>query len=62
MFKKFSYSMRIMAYSRGTNIHIYIHMDLALEETDNLCKKLHQFLKIKYQGKSIPVGEYFSVE
>lgn len=54
--------MRIMAYSRGTNIHIYIHMDLALEETGNLCKKLHQFLKIKYQGKSIPVGEYFSVE
>ena len=30
--------MRIMAYYRGTNIHIYIHMDRALEETGNLCK------------------------
>ena len=43
--------MRIMAYCRGTNIHIYIHMDLDLEETGYLCKKLHQILKIQYQTK-----------
>ena len=46
-----SYSMRIMAYCRGTNIHIYIHMDLDLEETGYLFKKLHQVLKTQYQTK-----------
>lgn len=36
--------MRIMAYSRGITF-TFIFMDLALEETGNLCKKLHQFLR-----------------